>query len=518
MASKTDKLNLVISLKEVKKTGTSIAGLGKKLISLKGIIAASFATAAIVKFTKASNIQEAAVTSLNAALKNTGIYSAALSNELQTLASDLQKVTTEGDEATLANQALMINLGKLSADVIPEATKAAIGLSRKMGVDARTAFMLLGRAAQGATQMFSRYGIQLDMNMTDQERFTEILKIGNEAFSLATDEAKSGAGQMKQFGNMVGDLQEAFGDLIKLALVPVIPHLMTLVEYAIEVVEVFTDVKKAIDEMTLSEITIELERLNRQISFLTTTAGKYKQAQESFNILLKRRNELLVAYWALKVPIDESEKKSIVVGETKAAQIEQLIISYDKMKASLSDVNIELSAGEKALQRMFDTWQEETDRTNQTWIDLAHTISGTWASVSLSAHAYFRSVAAAFAQMLNRMLAEMMAKAVIFGILNMITGGTAGGFIGGARAALGFQTGGYTGDIGGIVHKHEYVIPDWMVAGMPGTIAGLEAVRAGGGSNVTNNINLSQGAMSDRQWFRDSFVPMFKDAQRSGML
>jgi len=482
MASKTDKLNLVISLKEVKKTGTSIAGLGKKLISLKGIIAASFATAAIVKFTKASNIQEAAVTSLNAALKNTGIYSAALSNELQTLASDLQKVTTEGDEATLANQALMINLGKLSADVIPKATKAAIGLSRKMGVDARTAFMLLGRAAQGATQMFSRYGIQLDMSMTDQERFTEILKIGNEAFSLATDEAKSGAGQMKQFGNTVGDLQEAFGDLVKLGLVPLLPHLIEFIEYVSDAVKILNSWIGVTAEMSrtteiyvkLAELWADIERYEKGGYFYLE---RYNEAMAEYAALYKTLNLELEKEAAIK-------KESIITGETELAQIEKINLEKAKSHVWLTEHTREYKIIKKLLEEMYDIQDKEINETIESWMRFGNTMSSILTQAAFAHENFFKAVFRGWQRLLIAMVIEAASKAAILAILKLagVDVGTWASIGKGIKSIFEFQAGGYTGDIGGIVHKHEYVIPDWMVAGMPGTIAGLEAVRAGGGS------------------------------------
>lgn len=54
-----------------------------------------------------------------------------------------------------------------------------------------------------------------------------------------------------------------------------------------------------------------------------------------------------------------------------------------------------------------------------------------------------------------------------------------------------FHTGGFVGPEGGEVHAGEYVIPANLVGTLRNTVAGLESARTGGGSNITNNRNVS---------------------------
>ncbi len=73
--------------------------------------------------------------------------------------------------------------------------------------------MLIGRASQGQTQMLTRYGIILDENLTAQEKFNEVLKIGATAFELAEAEAETTSGSLKQMKNALGDIAEVIGQV-----------------------------------------------------------------------------------------------------------------------------------------------------------------------------------------------------------------------------------------------------------------------------------------------------------------
>ncbi len=239
IALELDPSKLAAGIKKAAKnvdTGTKkMAGrfesLKKNVFNLRSAFTGLVGAYVVRDFITKSNAQEEAVSRLIATLKKEGIYTEALSASLQELASDIQGVTTEGDELTLSNIALMQNLGHLAEDQIPDATRAAIGLAKVMGVDSTTAFKLLGRAASGNSDMFTRYGITLDKTLSDQEKFNELLRIGADGFQLAEAEAKTGAGAIKQFGNLVGDLKEKLGDLIKEALMPVLKVLKHVVVF-----------------------------------------------------------------------------------------------------------------------------------------------------------------------------------------------------------------------------------------------------------------------------------------------
>lgn len=222
------------SLKDVErnseKTGKEVdKNIGKGLEdrttrSFKAIgAAAAVAGAAIVaglafglkKSIDAAIIQEEAVNDLNSALARTGQFSESASLEMQKFASELQSVTKFGDEAILQNAALIQSLGKLSTDGLKQATTAAADLSAALGIDLRSASQLVGRAASGNVDMFSRYGVVIQKGATDAETFANALRSINTQFGgAAASQANTFSGVMTQLKNAFGDLQEEIGAMI----------------------------------------------------------------------------------------------------------------------------------------------------------------------------------------------------------------------------------------------------------------------------------------------------------------
>ncbi len=155
--------------------------------------------------------QEEAVNNLSAAMRLAGDSSAASLNDMKAFAAEIQSMTTIGDEAVMEIAALGASMGQLTGDALKEATTAAIGLSKAFGMDTTAAMRLVARAAQGDTASLTRYGIRLDETLTAQEKFNEVLAIGNRNFGLAQAEIDTAAGKWQQFKNSLGDFMERVG-------------------------------------------------------------------------------------------------------------------------------------------------------------------------------------------------------------------------------------------------------------------------------------------------------------------
>ena len=122
------------------------------------------------KFIKNTIIQEKAVAQLNARIKSTGGAAGLTSKELQKMASALQKVTTFGDEATIAAQGILLTFTKIGRDAFPLALKAVQNMSIAMGVDLKSAALQVGKALNdpilGVTAL-QRSGIQFTKSQKD---------------------------------------------------------------------------------------------------------------------------------------------------------------------------------------------------------------------------------------------------------------------------------------------------------------------------------------------------------------
>lgn len=211
MTSRLDKLK---ARTEKMAKGFKIAGAVMTGFAVAGV-------ALIKKLTNAYAIQEKAERLLGEALAQTKNITGVTLDELKKYASEMQRVTTVGDETSLAVMQLGLNMG-VSADQIADATKQSIGLSKAYKIDLKTSMKMVALARQGEFTMLARYIPQL-RGVKDK---TELLRITNEAlakgFKIATAETETYAGRMVMLGNRFGDVQERIGE----ALMPAMHRLM----------------------------------------------------------------------------------------------------------------------------------------------------------------------------------------------------------------------------------------------------------------------------------------------------
>lgn len=183
-----------------------------------GIAAAGKAVGVMVDFVKDSinmaNVQIEAVNKLNAAMHAHGTYTDASSQAIQNYASELQRSTTIGDEATIAVAAQIEAITGLGGDALPLATQAAVQLSKAFGVDLDAAAKLVAKELVSTTGALSRYGIQVDQSASQTEQLNQILEATKAGMAIAEAEAQTFQGRMTQLDNAVGDLKETIGMLI----------------------------------------------------------------------------------------------------------------------------------------------------------------------------------------------------------------------------------------------------------------------------------------------------------------
>lgn len=210
--------------KKMRKLGTNLTAAGKKLsIGLTAPIAAFGAVSV-----KAFVAQEKAENALRAALQASGQEVDSNFNKLKRMASEIQKVTTVGDEMSLSLMQQATSMG-LSADQLDEATRGAIGLSKAFNLDLKMAMRASTAALQGQTEMLTRYIPELKNIEDPAERVALVHAKMAEGFNLATEEANTTSGQMDQLNNAFGDLQEQIGAIVAEYLTPLIEKLRSVV-------------------------------------------------------------------------------------------------------------------------------------------------------------------------------------------------------------------------------------------------------------------------------------------------
>lgn len=188
-------------------------------------------TGAFQKFIGPAQEMQKYQNELAASLHATGIHSDALVKKLQDQASEIQSLTIYEDDLIASGTALMQNIGQMSADQLPKAQKAAIGLAAAYRIDLTTAFQLVGKAAAGNTGLLGRYGIVLKSTGGHQEKLNELLEIGASKFELAEAEAQTALGAIEQFKNIAGDFMEVLGEGLLPLIAGILKPLQKILEW-----------------------------------------------------------------------------------------------------------------------------------------------------------------------------------------------------------------------------------------------------------------------------------------------
>ncbi len=183
----------------------------KAFEKLSGAATALFNTLVTEGIT-AAQAQEDAIQRLNTALALSGEFSSETSKDIQEYASALQEASKFGDEVILENAALIQSLGGLSAEALKPATQAALDMAAALGIDLKSAALLVGKAAAGEISSFSRYGVIIEKGDTAAESFANTLEALNSKFGgAAAAQIKTYSGATQQLQNTFGDLTEQIG-------------------------------------------------------------------------------------------------------------------------------------------------------------------------------------------------------------------------------------------------------------------------------------------------------------------
>lgn len=220
---------------EWKKTvGQMEAGFNKlktQVGKFGALIAGAFSVAAVQGMIRAFNEQENASARLTQALRNAGVTSKETQAEMERFSSQMQKLTVYGDEVVTNVQAMLTAMTGLTGQAVQPLTKAALDLASGLKIDAESAANLIAKTVEGQDAL-GRYGISVKGAKDESERLAMITDQVRQKFGgFAEAEAKTAAGQMKQFQNAVGDLQEEFGKLLASALTPIIPIFQRMIEF-----------------------------------------------------------------------------------------------------------------------------------------------------------------------------------------------------------------------------------------------------------------------------------------------
>jgi len=216
---------------KMKRAETGLAKVGKKMKSIGKTMSIAvtapllaIGTASVIAYDK----QIQAVSGLSSQLEMNGKDVAKLLPEYKKFASELQNVTTVGDEMSLELMRVAEVMGSVDAK---GAARDAIGLSKALKVDLNSAIKMVALAQVGEFTMLNRFVPALRSAKTETEKYAIAQKLFADGFEKAKTEAKEGLGPLKQIGNTLSDLTEDFGEIISEAIAPFIEKLKGVVEW-----------------------------------------------------------------------------------------------------------------------------------------------------------------------------------------------------------------------------------------------------------------------------------------------
>src|SRR5581483_4503498 len=111
------------------------------------------------------------------------------------------------------------------------ALRAATDLASCLGIDLRTATMLVAKAFAGNTATLSRYGLVIDETKLKTEGATAVLEAISQQFGgQAAAAADTFSGRLAQLNNAWNDFQEVVGQILVDVIQPMLPALKSLAE------------------------------------------------------------------------------------------------------------------------------------------------------------------------------------------------------------------------------------------------------------------------------------------------
>jgi hypothetical protein len=215
---------------------SSLSGSAKKLgLAIGGLFAFKKITDFVVDATRAFGEQERAEKKLESIMTKVNKATGTQIDAMKQQAKELQKVTTVGDEVTMALQA-QLGTFALSSEAVMTLTENTLDLAvANKGVNLTQEDMinygnLVGKVMAGQVGALSRYGVTLTEAQAKQ------LKLGNEMErasvlseilqgnygDLARDMKNTWEGNVQSFKNAWGDMKELLGE----QLMPVLTELV----------------------------------------------------------------------------------------------------------------------------------------------------------------------------------------------------------------------------------------------------------------------------------------------------
>ena len=327
-------------------TEKKFSGMATKLQGLLAGIAASYALKTMISNTVES---EQAFLRLETVIKSTGGMAGKTASDLAQMSSQLQNITTFGDEAIQRMQAILLTFRNIKGDQFDEATMAVLNLSAALGMDLQTTALQLGKALNdpilGLTAL-RRVGIQFEVSQEALiKKFVETNDLASaQKVMLKELEVQFGGTAVALRGSLGGALsgfKNALGDLFEM-----------------NKVEGFSNLRNEIERFTAVLQTEEVRKFADALGGVVI--GSVSALAEGFAKLSENSDEFLTILKSLATYKISSSMLAMLglagpagTGVAVGLGLYSLVESLDDAKLStkeLADEIIKLEAAAKRLQ------------------------------------------------------------------------------------------------------------------------------------------------------------------------
>ena len=268
--------------------GAQISDLAMKLPKL--------ATATIEAFGK----QEMAVLKLSSAIRSQGGNVSEILPIYESLAGEMQRLTTYGDEEVLALQSTATAMG-VTSEQMDLCIKGAIGLSNVFGIGLNEAVRAAATVVQGKTDKLNEMIPALSKCKSETEKYAIAEKAMKDGFAQAKAEAESTSGKLKQAANAWGDLAEVAGETFAPVAVEVAGALKSVCEWLSKNSEIIQVLVGGLSSLAVGFAFSRIGGLASVASLFKMVSGAItgtKAASDALNVSLKA-NPLGIAMTAV---------------------------------------------------------------------------------------------------------------------------------------------------------------------------------------------------------------------------
>lgn len=205
------------TLKALSNIGNSITGVASSYKIVTDSI--KMATAAVKEMSEAYNTQKTAETALTQAAKNNPYLLSENVKHLKDYASELQSISTYGDEELLPFMAQLASAGRTEQEIM-DIMSASINVASSGSMSLESAVKNLNKTFSGLSGELGEVNPQVKALSAEQLKNGDAVKVLAKQYDGMAKEVAKATGSSEQLHNAIGDLKEEMGASLEKAMSP----------------------------------------------------------------------------------------------------------------------------------------------------------------------------------------------------------------------------------------------------------------------------------------------------------